>query len=36
MKAFLDWLDENGIFPVLFEVGLGLFVCISLVRCAIE
>ena len=36
MKAFLAWLAEQGIFGVLFELGLGLFVLISFVRCSLQ
>jgi hypothetical protein len=37
MKAFLEWVDSRGgIFGLLIELGLGLFVCISLARCAFD
>lgn len=36
MKALLQWIDQQGgLFSVLFELGLGLFVVVCLVRCAL-
>jgi hypothetical protein len=37
MKDFLEWVDSRGgIFGVMIEIGLGLFIIVSLVRCAVE
>lgn len=34
MKDFLKFLEEYGIGTLLAEIGLGLFILISFVRCA--
>lgn len=37
MKALLEYIEANGgLFATLFEIALGLFVIISLARCALS
>ena len=36
MKNFIDWLHEVDIIGLCLEIGLGVFVLVSLVRCAFE
>lgn len=37
MKTLLNFIEEQGgIFTLMVEIGLGLFVLISLVKCAAE
>lgn len=36
MKPLIDWIRRDGIFSFFCELGLGLFVVVSLVRCAFK
>jgi hypothetical protein len=36
MKDFLKWIEEYGIVTILIEIGIGLYVLISFVSCALK
>ena len=37
MKELLEWIDRHGgLFNVLWDLGLGLFVILTLARCALD
>jgi hypothetical protein len=36
MRAFLDWLRRADLISIGLELGVGLFILISLVRCALN